>query len=46
MYGYTVEQLENSTNKRIEFNVDYFLRWAEQYEYKPRKKVKKKSLFS
>ena len=46
MCGYTVEQLENSTNKRIEFNVDYFLRWAEQYEYKPRKKVKKKSLFS
>ena len=45
-YGYTLEQLQNNTNKRIEFNVDYFTRWEMNYEYKPRKKVRKSSLLN
>lgn len=45
-YGYTLEQLQTNTNKRIEFNVDYFTRWEQNYEYKPRKKVRKSSLLS
>lgn len=44
-YGYTFEQLQSSTNKRIEFNVDYFLRWQSNYQYKPIEKPKKKKLF-
>lgn len=44
-YGYNFEQLQDSTNRRIEFNVDYFMRWVSNYQYKPNKKPKKKSLF-
>ena len=44
-YGYNFQELQNSTNKRIEFNVDYFMRWIANYKYKPVQKPKKKPLF-
>ena len=43
-YGYTLERLQNNTNQRINFNVDYFLRWQNSYQYKPRKIIKRTSL--
>ena len=44
-YGYNLQDLQTSTNRRIEFNVDYFTRWAENYQYKPRQKTTRKALF-
>ena len=44
-YGYNLQDLQSSTNRRIEFNVDYFTRWAENYQYKPRQKTTRKALF-
>ena len=44
-YGYTLQELQESTDKRIEFNIDYFMRWADKYQYKPIQKVKRKLLF-
>lgn len=44
-YGYNLQDLQTSTNRRIEFNVDYFIRWAENYQYKPRQKTTRKALF-
>lgn len=44
-YGYTLQDLQTSTNKRIEFNVDYFMRWQNNYKYKPRQKTIRKPLF-
>lgn len=44
-YGYNLQDLQTSTNRRIEFNVDYFTRWAENYQYKPRQKITRKALF-
>ena len=43
-YGYNLQDLQTSTNRRIEFNVDYFTRWAENYQYKPRQKTTRKAL--
>lgn len=43
-FGYTLEDLQETYTSRIEFNIDYCLNWARNYEYKP-KIAKKASLF-
>jgi len=44
-YGYNIKDLQESFRVRLRYNVDYFLRWQNNYQYKPRPKVKKKRLF-
>lgn len=43
-YGYDINELKESFRVRLRYNVDYFVRWQESYTYKPRTKIKRKSL--
>ena len=43
-YGFTLEELSESIEKRTLFNMKYLLEWSENYEYKP-SKIKKNQLF-
>ncbi len=36
-FGYTLEELSGDSKKRALYNVDFFLDWAKNYEYKPEK---------
>ena len=40
--GYTDEELRDDYTKRLLFNIDYFIEWAENYQYKPSTYQKKK----
>ena len=44
-YGYDYEDMCKNFRPRLRFNVDYWLRWQNNYKYEPRTKLKKKSLF-
>ena len=44
-YGYTVEELQDSFRSRFKFNIDYFIRWQKNYEFKGNTKTVRKRLF-
>lgn len=44
-YGYTLQGLETSFRDRFKFNIDYFLRWQKNYQFKEHVKPVKKKLF-
>ena len=44
-FGYDLEDLKVNFRPRLRFNVDYWLRWQQNYKYEPRMKVKRKGLF-
>ena len=44
-YGYDYEDMTKNFRPRLRFNVDYWLRWQQNYKYEPRVKVKKRTLF-
>lgn len=44
-YGYTVAELQESFRSRFKFNIDYFIRWQKNYQYKEVKQVKRRKLF-
>ena len=44
-YAYDFEELKTSFRARLKFNIDYFIRWQQNYKYTPRTKVKRATLF-
>lgn len=43
--GFTLEELQNDYTARLRFNIDYYLNWAEHYQYKGPKSFVSKRLF-
>lgn len=44
-YGYTLEELQTNYKSRLKFNIDYFINWATNYEYKGATKFTSRRLF-
>lgn len=43
--GYNFDDLTNNYKSRLKYNVDYFMAWADSYEHKPWKHIKRRRLF-
>ena len=43
--GYTLEEVSTNYKKRLMYNIDVLLDWAENYKYKGPKKFKSHKLF-